>query len=208
MLGERFNEALVYAATAHREQWRKGTDIPYVSHLLGVCSLVLEYGGDEDQAIAALLHDAVEDQGGAARLADIRSRFGDRVAEIVDACTDADTQPKPPWRERKECYIAGLAEHDPEVWLVSCADKLYNARAILRDYRQIGEALWARFRGGRKGTLWYYRALADEFGRLSVGPIADALEEVVATLETCAAQKLPPKLNAEGADLAPSESQA
>jgi GTP pyrophosphokinase len=188
ILNRRFNEALTYAADVHREQQRKGTSIPYVSHLLGVCSLVLEYGGDEDQAIAGLLHDAVEDQGGAPRLADIRGRFGGRVADIVSACTDADTHPKPPWRERKERYIAALAEHASEVWLVSCADKLYNARAILGDYREIGDELWQRFRGGKAGTLWYYRALANEFNHLKPGPIARELEGTVATLEALVEQ--------------------
>jgi len=184
MLTDRFTEALAYAERAHRLQARKGGEVPYVAHLLGVCALVLEYGGDEDQAIAALLHDAVEDQGGLKRLEDIRNHFGPRVASIVAACTDADVMPKPPWRERKEKYIAALKHHDRECWIVSCADKMHNADTILRDLRGHGAVVWGRFKGGREGTLWYYRALADEFTRLMPGPMAAALEDVVSRLES------------------------
>ncbi|MGH8400931.1 MAG: HD domain-containing protein, partial [Gammaproteobacteria bacterium] len=145
MLTDRFNQALSYAEAAHRTQQRKGSGIPYVAHLLAVCALVLEYGGDEDQAIAALLHDAVEDQGGAERLKDIRAKFGDQVADIVAACSDAFTLPKPPWQERKQQYIDALSKHDPTSWLVSCADKLHNASSILRDYESLGDELWSRF---------------------------------------------------------------
>ena len=159
----RFEEALAYAARLHAQQVRKGTDIPYVSHILGVASIAIEHGADEDEAIAALLHDAVEDQGGAATAAEIRRRFGDRVAEIVKGCTDAEILPKPPWRQRKEAYLAHLPAATASIRLVSAADKLHNARAILRDYRELGEALWARFNGGRAGTLWYYRALVIAF---------------------------------------------
>jgi (p)ppGpp synthase/HD superfamily hydrolase len=132
---------------------------------MGVASLVLEFGGDEDLAIAALLHDVVEDCGGALMLKEVRRRFGSRVAKIVDGCTDSDTYPKPPWRERKETYIQHLKNADEDTRLVSAADKLNNVRSILSDHREVGEAVWERFKGGREGTLWYYRALLKEFLR-------------------------------------------
>jgi len=147
-LGDRFTDALAYATGLHARQRRKGTDVPYIAHLLGVAAIVLEDGGDEDEAIAALLHDAVEDQGGQPTLAAIRARFGARVAEIVLGCTDADTVPKPPWRWRKEQYIAHVRHASASVRRVSLADKLHNARAILHDQRQIGDAVFARFAGG------------------------------------------------------------
>jgi len=159
----RFDDALSYASNLHRDQKRKGTDIPYISHLMAVCALVLEHGGTEDQAIAALLHDAAEDQGGKAVLDDIRIRFGEAVAEIVSDCTDAWEEPKPPWRERKEAYLAQLPTKDSTSLLVSLADKTHNARAILNDYRKIGDDLWPRFNGGKEGTLWYYRSLTEVF---------------------------------------------
>lgn len=168
-LSERFDEALVYASAAHRMQVRKGSNIPYVSHLLGVTAIALENGADEDQAIAALLHDAVEDQGGAERLLDIRTRFGERVAQIVADCTDTDVEPKPPWRERKEAYIAGLADKPITSLEVSLADKTHNAGAINTDLRAEGEVVWERFTGRKEGTLWYYRSLADTFARLVPG---------------------------------------
>src|SRR5258708_35819697 len=132
---------------------------------MGVASLVLEAGGDEDLAIAALLHDVVEDCGGAPMLKEVRRRFGVRVAKVVDGCTDADTDPKPPWWERKELYIRHLRRADADTRLVSAADKLNNVRSILADYRQVGESVWSRFNGGREGTLWYYRTLREEFLR-------------------------------------------
>jgi GTP pyrophosphokinase len=159
-LGERFRRALVYAAQAHASQFRKGTSRPYISHLLGVTSIVLVHGGDEDEAIAALLHDAVEDQGGKRRLRDIRAKFGKRVARIVEGCTDSDVTPKPPWLERKKEYLKHLREADSSVRLVSAADKLYNATETLADFRSHREAIWKRFKGGRQGTLWYYREVA------------------------------------------------
>ncbi len=138
----RFEDALAYAARLHAGQRRKGTDIPYVSHLLAVASLAIENGADEDEAIAALLHDAVEDQGGRRRLHAIRRRYGARVAELVAGCTDADVTPKPPWRQRKVRYLEHLRTASPSVRLVSACDKLHNARAILADYRRLGDALW------------------------------------------------------------------
>lgn len=182
-LSGRFEEALSYAADAHREQKRKGTEIPYVSHLLGVCSIALEYGANEDEAIAALLHDAVEDAGGHARLEDIRERFGENVAEIVAGCTDAYVTPKPPWRERKERYIEHVSTASPSVQLVSAADKLHNAQSVLRDLREHGEALWSRFNGGKEGTLWYYRSLVDVFRMAGNRALVDELDRVVTEIE-------------------------
>ena len=187
MLSTRFDEALVYASQLHRDQLRKGTQIPYVSHLLAVTASVLEHGGTEDEAIAALLHDAVEDQGGPVTREAIRERFGDNVVAIVDGCSDADTLPKPPWCERKSAYIAHVVEAPRSVRLVSAADKLHNARAILADYRQHGEALWKRFNGGPDGTLWYYRALTDAFRSVESNSLTEELDRTVAALERMAA---------------------
>ncbi len=161
LLGPRFEDALLYAAKLHREQRRKGGDIPYVAHLLAVTSLVLEHGGDETEAIAAMLHDAIEDQGGASTREEIRQRFGERVCEIVDGCTDTEVTPKPPWRERKETFLARLAEADTSVALVVAADKLHNLRSVVAEYRRLGPALWSRFRGGREGSLWYYQRVGE-----------------------------------------------
>lgn len=179
MLTKRFDGALVYASQIHRDQVRKGTNIPYISHLLGTAAIALENGADEDQAIAALLHDAVEDQGGAARLADIRIQFGDRVAEIVEHCTDTDIEPKPPWRARKEAYIANLAHKPISSLAVSLADKTHNAGAIVTDLNHIGDAVWDRFKGGRDGTLWYYRSLASVFQSLLAGAGAERFSALV-----------------------------
>ena len=167
-LSDKFNDALVYAARLHRDQPRKGKDIPYIGHLLGVASLVLESGGDEEMAIAGLLHDAVEDQGGQPRLEEIRKLFGAKVARIVHGCTDSheiDPDCKAPWCERKEKYIAHVAHKaDQEVRLVTAADKVHNARAILSDHYELGDVVFDRFSGKKQGTLWYYRALVDAFG--------------------------------------------
>jgi GTP pyrophosphokinase len=159
ILSPRFEQALQYAAVVHAGQVRKGTRVPYLAHLLAVTAVVLEHGGDETEAVAALLHDAVEDAGGAGRLADIRGRFGTAVAEIVEGCSDTDTQPKPPWPERKAHYIAHLAGASRSVHLVSAADKLHNLRSLLADHRNLGPAAWDRFNGKKHGTLWYYRTL-------------------------------------------------
>jgi (p)ppGpp synthase/HD superfamily hydrolase len=164
-LGPRFSRALAYASRLHRGQKRKGTTIPYVAHLLAVAALVIEAGGDEDTAIAALLHDAVEDQGGRKTLREIRRRYGKRVARIVEQNTDAEVIPKPPWKERKLKYLRAIPRKTSRARLVSLADKLHNAEAILADYRRLGETLWSRFNGGRKGTLWYYRELVKAFGK-------------------------------------------
>lgn len=183
-LSNRFEDALVYAACLHSRQVRKGSSTPYVSHLLGVASIALEYGANEDEAIAALLHDAVEDQGGAARLEDIRQHFGDAVAEIVAGCSDSMVTPKPPWKERKETYLNHLAQTSPSIRLVSCADKLYNARSVLKDYRALGDELWPRFHGGRDGTLWYFRRLVEEYRNADhTSALVDELDRVVTELE-------------------------
>ena len=189
-LTERFNDALLYAARLHIDQSRKGNSgVPYFAHLIGVASLTLEFGGNEDQAIAALLHDAVEDQGGRAQLEQIRQRFGETVAQIVADCSDSYETPKPPWRQRKETYIAHLPGVSPASRLVSCADKLHNARSVTQDYRQIGEEVWQRFKGGgRSGTLWYYRAITRAFQALDTHPIVDELDRVVTELEKLVAQ--------------------
>jgi (p)ppGpp synthase/HD superfamily hydrolase len=184
--GEKFERALVYAARLHRDQYRKGTRIPYVTHLLAVASIVGENGGTEDEVVAALLHDAPEDQGGEAILEEIRARFGDEVAQIVDGCTDTYEDPKPPWRERKDRYLAHLAGASGSVRLVSSADKLHNARAVLSDYRLLGEDLWSRFNGGKEGTLWYYRAIVDVLRIKNDSPTVEELDRVVSEMESVA----------------------
>ncbi len=183
-LGARFLRAFQFAAEKHAGQTRKASTIPYIAHLIGVASLVLEGGGDEDLAIAALLHDVVEDCGGAPMLKEVRRRFGSRVAKVVDGCTDADTFPKAPWRERKEKYIRHLKTADADTRLVSAADKLNNVRSIVSDYRAIGESVWSRFNGGREGTLWYYRTLRDELLRPKRNRITRELELAVNELES------------------------
>ncbi len=166
LLTNRFEQALVYATRLHAQQVRKGTGVPYISHLLSVAALVLEDGGDEDEAIAALLHDAVEDQGGVATREAILQQFGERVIQIVDGCTDTDVMPKPPWKERKQQHLENLRHASPEVCRVVLADKLHNARSILLDLRREGETVWQKFRGGKEGTLWYYRAALEVFQKL------------------------------------------
>jgi (p)ppGpp synthase/HD superfamily hydrolase len=185
-LSSRFEDALTFAARLHDGQYRKDTSTPYIAHLMAVASLVLEQGGSEEQAIAALLHDAIEDQGHKVTLEQIRQRFGETVAQIVDGCTDARSFPKPPWRERKESYIAHFRDAPATVRLVACADKLHNARTILADYRAVGEAVWERFNGGRAGTLWYYRALVEAFQATDVTPLVEELDRVVSEIERLA----------------------
>jgi len=182
-LTRRFEQALLFATHKHAGQGRKGTTVPYISHLLSVAALVLEAGGDEDLAIAALLHDVVEDCGGAPMLKEVRRRFGSHVAHIVDGCTDTEVFPKPPWRQRKEDYLRHLRTADADVRLVSAADKLHNVRSIVTDYRESGESIWERFQGGREGTLWYYRALLTEFRRKKNNRITRELERAVKELE-------------------------
>ncbi|MBN1844435.1 MAG: HD domain-containing protein [Sedimentisphaerales bacterium] len=188
MLSERFDQALQFASDLHRRQTRKGKPTPYLAHLLGTAAIVLEYGGGQDEAIAALLHDAIEDQGGRETGRIIRERFGDRVAGIVEGCTDSCEQPKPPWRQRKEDYLAHLRAADAGTLLVSAADKLYNVRSILADLRRQGPAVWGIFTASKAEVLWYYRALVEAFRRHPDHPrdLVDQLDRTVRELETLA----------------------
>ncbi len=163
ILTDKFRSALLYALDLHADQVRKNKDIPYFAHLLSVAALVMEAGGNEDEVIAALLHDTVEDQGGRKRLTQIRDRFGPQVALIVDGLTDAYRTPKPPWRDRKETYLQELKSASRSIVLVSLADKVHNARAIYRDLKREGPVIWSQFNGGKTGTLWYYNQLRDIF---------------------------------------------
>jgi (p)ppGpp synthase/HD superfamily hydrolase len=185
-LTKRFDHAVKMARKAHRDQMRKGTEIPYVSHLLGVTSLVLEMQGTEDQAIAALLHDAVEDGGGPVLAGRIREEFGEDVARIVIANTDIDVKPKPPWRERKQAYLNSLPDMQRDELLIALADKLHNSRANLLAYRRIGDEIWPRFKEGREGQLWYYSELVSHFTARAddLGPhCASQLDDFVRTIE-------------------------
>ena len=173
---------MVYAHQVHQNQRRKGTGIPYIAHILGVAALAIEYGAGEDEAIGALLHDAAEDGGGEATLAEIRARFGDAVADIVLGCSDSlveDPEDKLPWRERKENYLAHLENASMSVCLVSAADKLHNVRSIMRDYREHGEDIWERFQGRRDGTLWYYETVADTLVRRYRTQLSRDLQDAV-----------------------------
>ena len=182
-LTRRFDEALLYARHVHGGQLRKGSSIPYFAHLLGAAAIAIEFGANEDQAIAALLHDAVEDQGGQPRLDDIELRFGEDVARMVKACTDTDVQPKPDWRPRKEAYLEHLETAAPmDALLVSLSDKIHNAEAILSDLRAIGDEVWTRFTGRKDGTLWYYQELDSIFSQRLPGPAAVRLKFAVAEL--------------------------
>ncbi len=183
-LGKKFEEALLFAAQKHAGQPRKGTEIPYVAHILSVAALVLEAGGDEELAIAALLHDVVEDCGGEPMLEEVRRKFGERVANIVDGCTDTYARPKPEWEKRKKDYLDHLRTADYDARLVSTADKLHNARAILADFMHDGLRVFERFAGRREGTLWYYRAVAAELGRANRNPLTVLLERTVRELDT------------------------
>lgn len=182
-LGIRLQRAFRYAAKKHEGQTRKQTAVPYLSHLMAVASLVLEAGGDEEMAMAALLHDVVEDCGGLPRLREVRRQFGPRVARIVEGCTDSFVQPKPDWIERKRQYLNEVKHADAETRLVSASDKLHNVRTILADYRKDGEAIWKRFNGRREGTLWYYRALSDEYQRRNRNRSTRELATAVVELE-------------------------
>ena len=188
-LGLPLQRAFRYAAEKHAGQTRKQTAVPYLSHLMAVASLVLEAGGDEDMAIAALLHDVVEDCGGMPRLREVRKQFGSRVAKIVEGCTDSFVEPKPEWMERKNNYLREVKHADAETRLVSAADKLHNVRTILADYRQDGESVWKRFSGKKEGTLWYYRALSDEYRRRNPNRITRELEIAVTELERAVGRK-------------------
>lgn len=192
-VGSRFAVALAYAGEVHTNQRRKGGEIPYVSHLLAVCSLVLEDGGDEDEAIAAVLHDAAEDQGGQRRLDEIAELFGDRVAAIVEGCSDTLETPKPPWRERKERYLAHLETATPDVLRVALADKVHNARSTVADLKRRGDDLWESFNAGPGEQLWYYRSLVDVFRRRGASrPMVEELAALVKELERLVARAATP----------------
>jgi (p)ppGpp synthase/HD superfamily hydrolase len=202
-LSQQFEEALVYATRIHGGQLRKKTKIPYIAHILGVTAIALEYGANETESIGALLHDAVEDCGGAKRLRDIERKFGNAVARIVDGCTDTDQVPKPPWLERKKAYVAHVSLASMPTKLVSASDKLHNVRAILMDYRQEGESLWSRFTGGKQGTLWYYRTLVKAFSGKRIQPLVQELNRILTELESLANKgvqvKRPPSHRSLGA---------
>jgi (p)ppGpp synthase/HD superfamily hydrolase len=179
-----FQDALVYAAQVHEGHARKGgAQIPYLAHLMSVAALVLENGGDEEQAIAALLHDAIEDQGDRTSAAELRDRFGERVARIVEACSDTDQRPKPPWLGRKQAYIDRMQDEPDEVLLVVLADKVHNARSTVGDLRAHGSATWRKFGGTVEQQLWYYRSLSELFSRRLPGPLADELTALVDEIE-------------------------
>src|SRR5438105_875546 len=182
-IGRRFDEAFVYAHELHASQTRKGTPVPDIGHLMGVASIVLDDGGTEDEAIAALLHDAPEDQGGRARLDEIRGRFGDPVARIVEDCTDSWSTPKEPWLERKRRYIEHARTLAPPSLRVSAADKVHNAYAILRDLRNTGEQVWLRFSGSADDVLAYYQSLVRAYRDAGGGRLVDELERIVRGIE-------------------------
>ena len=173
------------AAALHRQQTRKGNDIPYVAHLLAVCAIVLEHGGDEDEAIAALLHDAAEDQGGEPTLEVIGRLFGPKVREIVRECSDTFEQPKPEWRQREEAYIAKLRDGkvSRSALLVSAADKLHNLTATVNDLRTQGDQFWTHFNSTRHDQIWYYSALSDIYCKRLGGPLAGAVADQVNRLD-------------------------
>ena len=182
-LSPQFEKALIYATRIHGGKLRKKTRIPYIAHILGVAAIAMEYGANETEAIAALLHDAVEDCGGAKRLRDIELKFGKDVARIVEGCTDTHQTPKPPWLERKKTYVEHVRHASMPIKLVSASDKLHNVRAILMDYRKEGERLWSRFNGGKQGALWYYRALVNAFSGKRMQPLLQELDRTVTELE-------------------------
>ena len=186
---DRIFAAMAAAAQIHASQVRKGTTIPYLSHLLGTCAIALDYGANEDEAIAALLHDAIEDGHPTEAARKTVWSFGEEVGRIVEGCTDADTHPKPPWSERKEAYLASLAVEDRTVLLVSASDKLHNARSIVRDLRPVGDDLWDRFNAPKDQTLWYYRSLVTAYrGNPEHTPaLIDELDRTVTEMEALAA---------------------
>lgn len=197
-LGTRFTDALGVAAEIHADQRRKGNGPPYIAHLLGVTAIALEYGATEVEAIAALLHDAIEDAPKSLRAAGVRTliaeHFGSTVLDVVEGCTDSDVTPKPPWRARKEAYVAHLATVGPSVLLVSAADKVHNVRAIAHDYRRVGEGVWSRFssEAGKAGTIGYYRGMVSAFrarrhdGSEDFSRLVDDLDAEVTALEVLA----------------------
>jgi (p)ppGpp synthase/HD superfamily hydrolase len=188
ILSEKFDRALHYIAVVHAGQTRNRSDVPLLAHLLGVASIALEYGASEDEAIAALLHDSAEQGGGTGRLEDIRQRFGENVAKIVEACTDSAGTPTLPWRARKATFIARLPHASNSVRLVCASEKLQNARKLLQDLRAIGSAAWEPVNGGKETTLWYYRCLVQAFKTGGVTPLIEELDRTVVHIEQIAKQ--------------------
>jgi (p)ppGpp synthase/HD superfamily hydrolase len=182
-LNGRFDQALLLASSLHRKQVRKASGVPYIAHLLAVASLVLEEGGSEDVAIAALLHDAAEDQGGEEILAEIASVFGLSVANWVRQASDAFEIPKPPWEIRKQHHLAEIPMADREARLIMLADKVHNARSILADYARVGPEVWNRFSAPRERTLWYYEALLDVFDSGLSPVLYETLRECVTRMK-------------------------
>ena len=180
----RFDEAIALAVDAFRPILRKQTGIPYVTHLMQVCVTVGEFGGDEDQMIAALLHDYLEDVEGS-KAEDLEQQFGPRVAQMVVALSDTLVHPKPPWRGRKEKYLAELRHKSDAIRLISAADKLHNCLSILRDHRAVGDEVFERFTGKKDGTLWYYREVVNSLAEGWSHPLLDELREAVAKLQVC-----------------------
>ena len=160
---DKYLEAYTYSYKLHKKQMRKGSNIPYFTHLSSVSNLIIENNGTTTQAIAGLLHDAVEDQGGAKTLAIIKKKFGPKVAKIVDQCSDTTIEPKPPWKERKIKYIQNIKNKTQDTLLVSLCDKYHNASCILSDYQKVGERMWDRFTASKQETFWYYESLYKEF---------------------------------------------
>jgi (p)ppGpp synthase/HD superfamily hydrolase len=184
MLSRRFQEAFLFAYRLHQNQERKESKVPYIAHLMGVSGLVMEYGGNEDEAIAGLLHDAAEDQGGSAVLVEIQRNFGETVTAIVRGCSDWLDGPRPPWKRRKEAYLIHLKGAKEDVQLVSACDKLYNARTVLSDLRRMGDDVWSRFSGGKAGLMWYFESLTRVFSIRN--PVVDELARVVRELKSVA----------------------
>lgn len=181
-LTSKFEQALVYATRLHANQTRKISGVPYIAHLLSVAALVLEAGGTEEEVIAALLHDSIEDQGGKATREEIRQSFGDKVVAIINGCTEWDTPPKPPWQERKNRYLENLRHASTSVRRVSLADKLHNARSLLADWRQYGDSIWTYFKASREGTLWFYQSLVQVYRQTGSDWMTEELERVVGQL--------------------------
>jgi GTP pyrophosphokinase len=182
-LTRRFDDAFTYAHEVHGAQTRKGTGVPYLGHLMGVASIVVDDGGTEDEAIAALLHDAPEDRGGRERLEEIRARFGDAVAKIVEDCTDSWTMPKAAWMERKRKYAEHARTLAAPSLRVSAADKVHNAYAILRDLRNDGDRVWERFNAGADDILAYYQSLVRAYREAGGGRLVDELDRIVRGIE-------------------------
>ncbi len=185
-LSDRFEKALQVAFRLHREQTRKDSHVPYLAHLLAVCATVMEHTENEDLMIAALLHDAAEDQGGDATLDEIRKAFGDSVADLVKACSDTLSTPKPPWKPRKQAYLEKIARASDQVLLITLADKIHNARSIERDYRRLGDRVWDRFNGGKSGTLWYYQSLAEILEDSPYPVLSGEFTRLVASIQSLA----------------------